>query len=245
MGPSVTRFEVTVNGMTFDGLEAGPRDGEPLLLLHGFPQTADSWREVATALGLRGLHVVAPNQRGYSVGARPTRVRAYALDELVSDAFGFIDQLCGGRAHVVGHDWGGIVAWAAAATDASRVRSLTVASTPHPRALARSLPRSLQALRSSYVAFFSTPVLPERLLTLGHGAVLARFLRRSGLPERFAAAYAEALGTPSALRAALSWYRASSRQPGNLSSVGKVTEQHPEDLVELIADRALVAERRR
>ena len=219
-----TPFEVDVNGMTFDGLEAGPENGELLLLLlHGWPQTAETWREVATELAPRGLHVVAPNQRGYSVGARPEGVGEYALDELVSDAFGFIDQLGSGRAHVVGHDWGGIVAWAAAAADPSRVSSLTVVSTPHPRALVRSLPRSLQALRSSYVAFFSTPFVPERLLTLGSGAVLRGFLRRSGLPERFAEDYAEALGTPAALGAALNWYRASSRQPGKLSSVGKIT----------------------
>jgi pimeloyl-ACP methyl ester carboxylesterase len=167
--------------------------------------------------------VVAPNQRGYSVGARPTSVRAYALDELVSDAFGFIDELGGGRAHVVGHDWGGIVAWAAAAADPSKVSSLTVASTPHPRALARSLSRSLQLVRSSYVAFFALPFVPERLLTMRAGTLLERILRRSGLPEHFAAAYAEALGDPAALGAAFNWYRASSRQPGNLSSVGRIT----------------------
>jgi pimeloyl-ACP methyl ester carboxylesterase len=123
---------------------------------------------------------------------------------------------------VGGHDWGGVVAWALAARYPQRVRSLTVVSTPHPRALAKALPRSLQALRSWYVGFFNVPVVPERLLTVGGGAVLRRVLRTTGLPADSVDRYAEALGQPEALGAALNWYRASARHPGDLRSVGEI-----------------------
>src|SRR4051794_36041340 len=217
------RLEMSVGDMTFDGLQWGSVDGELVLLLHGFPQSAEAWTEVGGRIGAKGFHVVAPNQRGYSEGARPSHASAYQLDELVADALAMIDELGADRAHVVGHDWGGVVAWALAAMHPERVRTLTVLSTPHPRALARSLSRSLQPLRSAYVGLFSVPFLPERLLTVGSGGLLRRLLVRSGLPEAYAAVYANALGTPSALGAALSWYRASTWRGGRLSTVGAVT----------------------
>jgi pimeloyl-ACP methyl ester carboxylesterase len=208
--------------MTFDGFECGPDDGELVLLLHGFPQTATAWLEVAGHLAAAGYHVVAPNQRGYSSGARPPDVSAYRLQHLVADVLELIRCFGHERAHVVGHDWGGMVAWAVAAGHPSHVETLTVVSTPHPRALRGSLPRSLQALRSSYILFFATPLISERLLAARSGAVLERVLTRSGLPKDAAARYAAALRTPDAMRAALSWYRASVRQPGALASVGEI-----------------------
>jgi pimeloyl-ACP methyl ester carboxylesterase len=145
------------------------------------------------------------------------------LHHLVGDALAIVGHLGHERAHVVGHDWGGLVPRAAAAAHPERVETLTVVSTPHPRALLRSWPRSLQALRSSYIAFFATPMVPERLLTAHSGAILERILTRSGLPDEAAAEYTAALATPDAMRAALSWYRASVRQPGSLAAIGEIT----------------------
>ena len=218
---TVTEGKIDARGMTFRVLEAGPQAGEPVLLLHGFPQKADAWRPILEALGGAGYHAVAPDQRGYSAGARPRGVRSYGIDELVADIEAIADQLDAQRFHLVGHDWGGAVAWALAAHRPERLRTLNVVSTPHPRALAASLPRSLQLLRSSYVGFFSLPAVPEAVLGARNGAILRRLLRTSGLPAGAADTYADALGEPGALAAALNWYRAV--QPRSLFRVGPVS----------------------
>ncbi|MFI7741974.1 alpha/beta fold hydrolase [Kocuria rhizosphaericola] len=182
----------------------GPPDGEPVLLLHGFPQDGTCWTRVAPVLQRAGLRTLVPDQRGCAPGARPRGRRAYRLELLVQDAVALLDAAGLDRAHVVGHDWGGIVAWALAAHRPERTASLTVASVPHPRALARSLTRSPQALRSAYVGAFQLPLLPEALL----GPRLEDLLRRSGLPAAEAARYAARMREPGALTGALNWYRA-------------------------------------
>jgi pimeloyl-ACP methyl ester carboxylesterase len=168
-----------------------------------------------------GFRVVAPTQRGYAASARPTSVAAYRLDELVADVLALADELGRTRFRVVGHDWGGVVAWALGAAHPDRVQDLAVLATPHPAALVGSLWRSPQALRSAYVALFRTPRLPEHLLTARDGAVLRRALQRSGLPPTWADRYTAALSSPEALAGALAWYRAST--PGGLRSIGEVT----------------------
>jgi pimeloyl-ACP methyl ester carboxylesterase len=188
--------------LTFDVRDEGPIDGEPVVLLHGFPEDSSSWSRVAPLLHGAGLRTVALDQRGYSPGARPLARGAYRLDFLVQDVLALLDVT--GPAHVVGHDWGGNVAWALAAWAPDRVRSLTVLSTPHPAALSRSLVRSDQALRSLYVGFFQLPELPEVLL----GRAMPSLLRRSGVPAEDASRYAARMREPGALRAALHWYRA-------------------------------------
>src|SRR6478609_967008 len=102
------------DGLTFDVLDSGPRDGEPVLLLHGFPQDHTAWDAVAPLLHAAGLRTLAPDQRGYSPGARPQGRAAYDMGELVADAVALLDAADVTRAHVVGHDWGGSVAWALA-----------------------------------------------------------------------------------------------------------------------------------
>ncbi|GEO95383.1 alpha/beta fold hydrolase [Kocuria turfanensis] len=191
-------------GLLLDVRDAGPADGPPVLLLHGFPQDRTSWDRLAPALHAAGLRTLAPDQRGYSPGARPRGRGAYRLELLVEDAVAVLDAAGVERAHVLGHDWGGIVAWALAAHRPERTAALTVASVPHPRALSRSLVRSGQGLRSAYVAAFQLPRLPETVL----GPRLGDLLRRSGLPAAEAARYAARMQQPGALTAALDWYRA-------------------------------------
>jgi pimeloyl-ACP methyl ester carboxylesterase len=188
--------------LSFDVHDDGPLDGEPVVLLHGFPEDSSSWSRVAPSLHGAGLRTLALDQRGYSPGARPCPRAAYRLDFLVQDVLALLSVT--GPAHVVGHDWGGNVAWALAAWAPDRVRSLTVLSTPHPGALSRSLVRSDQVLRSLYVGFFQLPALPEALLRRS----MPSLLRSSGLPAEEAERYTARMRDPGALRAALNWYRA-------------------------------------
>jgi pimeloyl-ACP methyl ester carboxylesterase len=196
------------DGLTFDVLDAGPSDGEPVVLLHGFPQDATSWSRVAPALHRSGLRTLAPDQRGYSPMARPRGRAHYRLRETTGDVLALLDAAGLESAHVVGHDWGAAVGWALAAWHRDRVRTLTAVSVPHPAAMAKAVTTSDQALRSYYMALFQLPVLPERLLLAGDGAVLRRFLRHDGLPDDALDHYVRRMQEPGALSAALGWYRA-------------------------------------
>ena len=207
-GIEMERLRLRARGLVFDALAAGPPTGEPVVLLHGFPQTAACWIQVAETLAAAGYRVLAPDQRGYSPGARPAAVRAYRMSELVADVLALAEEAGAARFHLVGHDWGGAVAWALAGQHPEQVATLTSVSTPHPRALAAALLTSGQLLRSAYIGFFRIPRLPE--LVLGaRGSRGLRFLRaRSGLGPAWANSYARALAEPGALAAALAWYRA-------------------------------------
>lgn len=220
MADHVVATEVAVGGLRFEVLTAGPGRGEPVVLLHGFPQTSDCWVEQVRALAGAGYHVAAPNQRGYSPGARPNGVKAYAMEHLVADVIGLADALDLTRFHLVGHDWGGAVGWALASAAPERLHSLAVVSTPHPRALAKAVPMSLQLLRSSYIGLFRVPWLPETLLGAGGGKVLRQLLRLSGLPGKDADLYVEAVSRPGVLSAALNWYRANG--PTLVAATGRI-----------------------
>lgn len=195
---------------TLDVREAGPVGGTPVLLLHGFPQGADSWDAVAPALAGAGYRTVAPDQRGYSPGVRPASRGDYRLDTLVADAVAVIDDRADGRAHVVGHDWGAAVAWRLAARHPDRVRTLTALSAPPAAAFARSLVTTRQFLASWYFLAFQVPGLAERFLAAGDAPYSRRFtaaLRQSGQSRERARRDAARLADPGALTAALNWYR--------------------------------------
>jgi pimeloyl-ACP methyl ester carboxylesterase len=203
-------------GLTFDVRDGGPPDGEPVVLLHGFPQDSSCWARVAPALHGAGLRTLAPDQRGYCAMARPRGRTRYRLRETVDDTLGMLDAAGLGSAHVVGHDWGGIVGWALGAWHPDRVRTLTVLSVPHPAAMGRALFTSDQALRSYYIGLFQLPLVPERLLLARDGAALRRVLRHGGLPDDAVDRYVARMKEPGALTSALGWYRAlpwSGREP--------------------------------
>jgi pimeloyl-ACP methyl ester carboxylesterase len=196
------------DGLTFDVIDGGPADGEPVVLLHGFPQDASAWKLVSPALHQAGLRTLAVDQRGYSPMARPRGRRHYRLRETTADVLALLDAAGLESAHVVGHDWGGLVAWALGAWHPDRVRTLTALSVPHPAAMAESMVTSDQALRSYYVALFQLPLLPEGLLLSGGGSPLRRMLRGGGLSKEAATHYVARMNEPGALSAALGWYRA-------------------------------------
>ena len=195
-------------GLVFDVLDSGPADGDPVVLLHGFPQNSASFERMSPALHSAGLRTLAPDQRGYSPRARPEGRSAYRMREVVDDVLALLDAAGLSSAHVVGHDWGGIAAWALAAWHPWRVRTLTALSVPHPAAMTQTIAHSDQALRSSYMGFFQLPVVPEGVLLAGGGTVLRRGLLRGGLPEDLVETYVSRMREPGALTAALNWYRA-------------------------------------
>lgn len=196
----------TRDGLVFDVRDEGPIDGTPVVLLHGFPQDSRSWDELAPLLHRRGFRTLAPDQRGYSAGARPRARWAYRASELVADVVALIDQAGLGPAHVVGHDWGAAVAWGIAAERPDRVRTLTALSVPHPAAFVRAMLTSRQILKSWYMFAFQLPWIPERLITpdgYGYRALLA-----SGQSEDGAKRDLEPMRDRTRARGALNWYRA-------------------------------------
>ncbi|WP_067969639.1 alpha/beta fold hydrolase [Mycolicibacter icosiumassiliensis] len=205
----------TRDGLVFDVRDAGPPDGPVVVLLHGFPQRNDSWNAVIDRLTAAGYRCLAPNQRGYSPGARPPRRRDYRMSELVADVGALIDASGAPRVHLVGHDWGAGVAWGVAAELPDRLAPVSPGavphpapvSVPHPAAFLKSFVTSRQGLASWYMGFFQLPWLPEWLLTRGKGAVAAKTLRRSGQTAAAAERDAQAMIEPGALTGGLNWYR--------------------------------------
>ncbi|HEX7321618.1 MAG TPA: alpha/beta fold hydrolase [Mycobacterium sp.] len=198
----------TRDGLVFDVRDAGPSDGPVVVLLHGFPQRNDSWDAVIERLTAAGYRCLAPNQRGYSPGARPSRRRDYRMSELVADVGALIDASGARRVHLVGHDWGAAVAWGVAADMPERLATVSPVSVPHPAAFLKSFVTSRQGLVSAYMYFFQLPRIPEWLLTRRDGAVAVWSLRRAGQTAVVAERDARAMAEPGALTAWLNWYRA-------------------------------------
>ncbi len=209
MGASIERERLHVGELAFDVLLAGPPSGPVVVLLHGFPQTAQAWGRQLLALADAGFRVLAADMRGTSPGARPAGVDAYALPHLVGDVVGLADAVGAERFRLVGHDWGALVGWSLAARHPQRVQRLVAISAPHPAALRRALTGADQRRRSSYVALFRSPLAVPLLAGAG-GLGLRLTLAASGLPPRQAAPYVRRLRDREALRAALSLYRANS-----------------------------------
>lgn len=201
-GDRITSYQR--DGLRFDVLDEGPIDGSVVVLLHGFPQMNTSWAKVAPLLHAEGFRTLAPNQRGYSPGARPKGRRPYATSELMADVTALIEE-AGAPVHLVGHDWGAAVAWGVAMTKPELLRTLTAVSVPHPGAFMKAMPRG-QILDSWYMALFNIPWLPERLMT--NPRLSGRFMRRFGMSREMVEAFQRDFGDGAALPGALGWYRA-------------------------------------
>lgn len=205
--------QVAVGAVTLHLVSAGPIDGPPVVLLHGFPELWYGWRGQLPALVRAGYRVLVPDQRGYNTSEKPSDVRDYRIDLLVDDVLGLLD-VCGyASAAVVGHDWGAAVAWRLAARAPERVERLAVLNVPHPQVLLRALwtnPRQL--MRSWYMFFFQLPWLPEWLLGRKRAAALVGMLRSSSRAGSFSREdldiYRQAWCQPGAVRSMLAWYRA-------------------------------------
>lgn len=192
--------------------------GPLVLLLHGFPECWVAWRNQIPALAAAGFRVVAPDLRGYGKSDKPRGLDAYRIEVLARDVARLIEALGAERADVVGHDWGGAVAWSFAMWYPERLDRLGILDAPHPARFSRALKRPRQFLRSSYSLFFQLPWLPEALLRAGDFFLLRRLFRFD--PER-KGAYSEedieqivaSAREPGALTAMVNWYRAVVQRP--------------------------------
>ncbi|MFX1782783.1 alpha/beta fold hydrolase [Prescottella equi] len=210
---------VRLGELTFDVTVAGPDDGTPILLLHGFPESSASWRPVTPRLVRAGLRVIAPNQRGYSPDARPERVDEYRFDRLVGDVVGLLDVYDIESAHLVGHDWGAAVAWQVAGGHPERIRSLTAVSVPHPAAFGWALREDAdQQRRSGYIGLLRQEGKAEAVLLEDDSRRLRAMFGDGNDPE-LVEEHVRLLSQPGALTAAMNWYRAMTRAFGDLPPV--------------------------
>ncbi|MEZ3142665.1 alpha/beta fold hydrolase [Halobaculum sp. MBLA0143] len=204
------------DGVDLHVVTAGDPEDPPVVLLHGFPDFWYGWREQVPALVDAGYRVVAPDQRGYNLSDAPEAVRDYRIDRLVADAAAVVRSTGRESAHVVGHDWGAMVAWSLALRRPSLVDRLGIVNVPHPTVFGRTLrsnPR--QILRSTYAFGMQLPRLPEWALSRNDGDLLASTLESTARPGTFSAAelrrYRAAWDHPGVVRGMVNWYRAAGR----------------------------------
>ena len=203
---------IEANGLRFAIDEAGEGD-RVALLLHGFPEGRLCWRHQLPALAALGWRAVAVDMRGYGQSSRPKGRDAYRIDHLVNDVAGLFDALGARRRLLVGHDWGGLVAWAAASRRVTPLDGLVIVNAPHPQVYAEVVRRSWrQRLRSWYVLYFRLPWLPEATITAGHARQLERALRQTAsrpdvFPDEIMASYRDNASAPGAMTAMLDYYR--------------------------------------
>ncbi|MCP3822800.1 alpha/beta hydrolase [Streptomyces sp. A3M-1-3] len=203
-------MQISLDDLVFDVDVSGPEDGQPVLLLHGFPQSRQSWDEVVPLLNEAGLRTIAFDQRGYSPGARPAGVDSYRLPLIAGDALGILDALGLPSAHVVGHDWGAVVAWYMAARHPDRVSTLTAVAFPHLDAYQYAFHSDPEQRKSSeYVDFLTAEGRADSMLQDGAAKlrdwyhVVDTVLTDEQI-DRYMALHTQ----PGALDAALNWYRA-------------------------------------
>jgi pimeloyl-ACP methyl ester carboxylesterase len=215
----LTHRTIDVGEVRLHCVFAGDERAPLVVLLHGFPELWYAWRRQIFALADAGFRVVAPDLRGYNLSDKPSGIAPYAIGRLAADIDGLV-RVCGrDKAHVVGHDWGGGVAWMFAMTYPARLERLVILNSPHPLEMLRGLRRPAQLAKSWYMFFFQLPWLPERLMRAKHFAMLLRTLREDPLvPGAFddhdLAVYAESYAQPGALHAMTNYYRAMMRGRG-------------------------------
>ena len=208
---------IPVNGIDMFLLEQG--EGPLVVLCHGWPELSYSWRHQIPALAAAGFRVVASDLRGYNLSDKPAGAESYRVGILVQDVVALVRHLGEARAHLAGHDWGGVVAWRTAMRHPELVDRLVIANAPHPSIFSREMKRPRQFLRSWYALFFQLPLLPEALFRANDYAVVDRIFRQSpARPGAFSdddvRRYKEAMSRPGALTAMLNYYRSFARSIG-------------------------------
>jgi pimeloyl-ACP methyl ester carboxylesterase len=205
---------VRTNGVTLHTVQAGPQEGDLVLLLHGFPEFWYGWREQIPFLVRQGYRVIAPDQRGYNLSDKPKDVANYHLDKLAGDIVGLLDAHGRRQAHLVGHDWGAMVAWWAAAKYPSRWHKVVILNVPHPYTFIKTLSTTpSQMAKSWYAGVLQLPILPELLLRTRDYDSLAKIIADYvGEHDTFTAEdmaqYKKAWARPNALTSMINWYRA-------------------------------------
>jgi epoxide hydrolase 4 len=178
--------EIPTNGIRLHVAQTGPVTGPLVLLLHGFPECWYRWRHQLPALAAAGYRAWAPDQRGYNRSEKPQGIAAYRLEALAADVIGLLDAAGQERACLVGHDWGGVIAWWIAIHAPHRLQRMVVINAPHSAVIRQPLRRHpAQWLRSSYIGWFQLPWIPELVTRLGRWRLLVRALQQSSRPGTF------------------------------------------------------------
>ncbi|MFO7583482.1 MAG: alpha/beta hydrolase [Anaerolineales bacterium] len=192
---------------------AGPADGTPVLLLHGFPEFWYGWRHQIMALAAKGFRVIAPDQRGYNLSSAPKDVASYGLEHLSQDVIAILDHYGIEKVLLAGHDWGAAVAWTVAILHPERIEKLAILNVPHPAVMLRTVRKSpRQMLKSWYIVFFQIPGLADWLMSRNNFAGMIGMLKNSGKPTTFSAEdleeYRKAYANSGGLTGMINWYRA-------------------------------------
>jgi epoxide hydrolase 4 len=204
---------ISTNGIHLNVALAGPKDGAPVVLLHGFPEFWRGWINQIEPLAAAGFRVIAPDQRGYNLSDKPAGVKSYRVEEMVKDVVGLLDALDYQQCCLVGHDWGAAVAWATAITHPQRVSRLVILNVPHPQVMQEYLKESpKQLLKSWYIGYFQIPRLPEWSIRMNNFSAAKRMLQKSRFFQHFTSdeieGYKKAWSQPGALTGMINWYRA-------------------------------------
>jgi len=209
---AITYTFIRANGINLHVALAGPRDGRPVILLHGFPDASFGWNSQIQALARRGYFVVAPDQRGYNLSDKPKGVKNYRLELLVADILALADALNLPQFNLAGHDWGAMVGWSLVTSNPERVMRLAILNVPHPGIMKEFLTTNWgQRFRSWYAFFFQIPLLPELGMAVFNWKIPAsRMCKTLSVAElnRYKAAWSQ----PGAMQAMINWYRSLFRQ---------------------------------
>jgi len=208
--------DVSVDGLTFTCRVSGmENDGEAVILLHGFPETSRMYYDLIPVLVSEGFKVIAPDQRGYSQGARPLKISDYTIDKLSKDITDIADAFQLEKFHLIGHDWGSAVGWYTVPINADRIISWTALSVPHLDAFFESIATDKeQQQKSQYMSFFKKPILPELYFKIFGYKYLKDIWRKSSTLE--IEKYLEVFKQRGALKASLNWYRANINNSNNM-----------------------------
>ncbi len=224
---------IIANNIKLHVVTAGREDGEPVILLHGFPEYWYGWRNQIPFLVEQGYRVIVPDQRGYNLSEKPQDIGAYRTSTLAADVIALMDHFGLQQVNLVGHDWGAAVAWMVATIYPDRLKKLVILNVPYPSIMARAFfsGNVSQLLKSWYMFFFQMPWLPEALLSVGGYDGFANAIRSSGKPDTFSdddmEKYKETWLKPGAMTAMLNWYRAMLQGRGNNSSMASGERELP------------------
>jgi epoxide hydrolase 4 len=218
---------IETNGIRLHVVQAGPKSGIPVVLLHGFPEFWYGWRKQIPALAEAGCRVIVTDQRGYNLSDKPKGIKCYRIDELVKDVLGLIDALDYEKVNLVGHDWGAVVAWMFANQHPERLNRLSIMNVPHPLVMRRFLLRDFEQIRRSwYVFLFQLPWIPEAGMKQNNWRGAVRALRGSGKIHTFTdqdiERYKESWSQPGAMTTMINWYRAITRYPPKMKDNARI-----------------------
>lgn len=218
---------IRTNGVQLHVVQAGPTEGPPVVLLHGYPEFWWGWNQQIARLARAGFHVIAPDQRGYNASDKPDDIDAYRVDRLTADILGLIEYLGYSQVNLAGHDWGGAIAWYLVIEHPEHFRRLVMFNAPHPLAWvdARSSAPQEETI-NWFRTFFQLPILPELLARAGNWWLLVKNLRDTSRPGTFPDPdmdyYRYAWDRDGAMGAMINWYRANFRHPHQVSGDGTV-----------------------